>query len=353
MRKWIRRFWPILKWLLTIAILIAVGRQFYQDLRKHATIWREAHLGWSALSGALYILALGCYTLYWMHLLRRLGQRPTLLGSLRAYYVGLLGKYLPGKAWALVIRAGLSANDGVRVGVAGMTSFYEVLTTMSAGVLLAAILFAICGPTSANAVDWHTLRDIIRMKYPASAAIEWQVLVVLSLILLIPVVLPIVPPVFNRLAHRLSSPFRDRDAAPLPNISTAMLLEGFPYGACGWVFMGASLGAALQAVMSQDVGWDATFLARMISYLALGYVAGFIIVVVPSGLGVREFFLTVLLAPEIQSRFDVSADLAAAQAAVAVILLRLSWTAAEIVVAAAVYWLPHRQKVEQERGTRD
>jgi uncharacterized membrane protein YbhN (UPF0104 family) len=220
---------------------------------------------------------------------------------------------------------------------------------MSAGVLLAAILFAICGPTSTDAVHWHTLRDIIRMRHPASAAIEWQVLAVLSLILLIPVAFPIVPPVFNRLAHRVSSPFRDRDAAPLPNISTSMLLEGLLYGACGWVFMGASFGAALQAVTSQDVGWDATFQARMISYLALGYVAGFIIVVVPSGLGVREFFLTVLLTPEIQSRFHVSPDLAAAQAAAAVILLRLSWTVAEMVVAAAVYWLPRRQKVEQQR----
>jgi uncharacterized membrane protein YbhN (UPF0104 family) len=348
MRQWIRRFLPVIKWVLTIAILIAVGRAFYRDLSKHPNIWREAHLGWSAVSGALYILALCCYSTYWMLMLRGLDQTPSFTGSLRAYFLGLLGKYLPGKAWALVLRAGIAANDGVRVSVAGMTSFYEVLTTMTAGALLAAILFALVGPTGAGAVDWDTFVDLLRMRHPESVVVGRNALVLLSLGLMVACGFPIVPPIFNRLAHRLSLPFRDRDAEPLPKIRTSMLLQGLLLGLCGWVLMGLSLAAAVEAVMHVDMPWDAPFLGRMMACMALGYVAGFVIIFMPSGLGVREFFLALLLIPELRDRFGVSSDLAAAQAETAAILLRLSWTAAEVVVAAIVYWFPARQKVEQQ-----
>ena len=47
--------------------------------------------------------------MFWYRLLRQLGQRPTALAAVRAYYIGHLGKYLPGKACALLLRATLSA----------------------------------------------------------------------------------------------------------------------------------------------------------------------------------------------------------------------------------------------------
>ena len=59
-----------------------------------------------------------------------------------------LGKYLPGKAWALVLRATLIRGPEVRLSVAGLSSFYEVLTTMAAGVLLAALLFGLQVPSN-------------------------------------------------------------------------------------------------------------------------------------------------------------------------------------------------------------
>jgi hypothetical protein len=61
---------------------------------------------------------------------------------------------------------------------------------------------------------------------------------------------------------------------------------------------------------------------------------------VPSGLVIREFFLTLLLVPDLTP--FVGSDAAETKAAAAVILLRLVWTASEMVIVPALYFLPAR-----------
>ena len=145
MRRWFRKFWPVLKAVLILAILVAVGRIFARDLeipqkglqRSLEEFWaRLVHPGWLVVSGAFYLLGLGFSAFYWYRLLRDLDQRPGWLAAVRAYYVGHIGKYLPGKAWAVFLRAGLIQGPEVRIGRAILTTFYEVLTTMAGGALL-------------------------------------------------------------------------------------------------------------------------------------------------------------------------------------------------------------------------
>jgi hypothetical protein len=70
--------------------------------------------------------------------------------------------------------------------------------------------------------------------------------------------------------------------------------------------------------------------------VGLSYVAGFLAFMLPSGVGVREGVLEGFLAPELAGRVAHGP----AVATVTVLLLRLLWTTAELVMAAAVYWLP-------------
>src|SRR5262249_10154940 len=149
---------------------------------------------------------------FWTRLLRELGQHPRPVAALRAYYIGMMGKYLPGKAWALVFRALLIQGPGVRVGIATMTSFYEVLTTMTSGALTAAVLFALVGPRTNEGLNWHLLGELLRLETPTSPMLDRSVLTLLSLGLAAAIGIPVVPVVFNRLVHHLSLPFRDADA---------------------------------------------------------------------------------------------------------------------------------------------
>jgi hypothetical protein len=69
-------------------------------------------------------------------------------------------------------------------------------------------------------------------------------------------------------------------------------------------------------------------------------VSGFIIVFLPSGLGAREAMLVLVLVPDISQRLGLAGEDARPLATLTVVLLRLVWTAAELVTVAALYWLP-------------
>jgi hypothetical protein len=97
--------------------------------------------GWLALSALLYLAGLGLSGVFWFAITRRLSAHPTWIMGLRAYFVSQLGKYAPGKALALVIRVGMVLlADRTPAATAALAAFYEVLTTMAAGALLALAL---------------------------------------------------------------------------------------------------------------------------------------------------------------------------------------------------------------------
>lgn len=333
MRYKLRRIWPIVKAVLWLAILYLIGRQFARDLQRPELAQRQLHAGWLVLSGGLYILGLALSALYWDRLLGHLGARPPLGPALRAYYIGHLGKYLPGKAWAVFLRTSLVRGHGVSVGLAALTTFYEVLTTMAAGVLVALVLFAVLGTDAGAELNAETLRHLLWLEQPGEGGLQRPVVVLLSLLLFVATVVPLHPAIFNRLAHRMSLPFRERDAAQLPHIRLVYLLEGLAMTAIGWLFLGASFAAALRGIVGADWPLFDVRTARLPAIMGLSYVIGFVVFVAPGGLGVREFMLTLLLTPELVGIQGMNVADARATVVLAVIVLRLVWTVAELLTA--------------------
>jgi hypothetical protein len=337
----LRQWWPVVKLALGLLILFLIGRQFWRDLQRLDLRSYTLHPGWLAASGALYLLGLAFSALTWRRLLTHFGQRPPLLTTLRAYYIGHLGKYLPGKAWALFLRASLARGNGVGLGLATVTSFYEVLVTMTGGVLVAAVLFLLLAPDTTTRLDLDNLRRIVRLEEP-EGELGRRPLVGMALGLLLPLGTIIAPPVFNRLMHRMSLPFRDKIMGPLPRFRWAYLAEGLLLTGTGWVVLGGSLVAALHAVLGSGPAWSPAMLGRMPAIMGLAYVFGFVILFAPSGLGVREFFLVLFLTPDLVVLLSsdgsaVARETAQGVAVLVVVLLRLVWTAAEM-VAAGVLW---------------
>ena len=85
--------------------------------------------------------------------------------------------------------------------------------------------------------------------------------------------------------------------------------------------------------------WSVAGWLRSTAFVAASYVAAFL-TPAPGGLGVREFILQELLAPQLGAR-----------SVVVVLLLRLLWTVAEVVLAAIVWWFPARlaRRASEER----
>jgi hypothetical protein len=272
------------------------------------------HPGWLALSVMTYAAGLGCWGTFWLRLLHRLGLHPPVLAAYRAYYVSHLGKYVPGKAWAILLRATLL--PGVQPGLAALTATYETLTTMAVGALLAVCL-----------VPWFVA---------GSEGLGWQALGLLAL-----AGVPILPGVFNAVVVRLAKPFLGPAARP-PRFAWSTLPEGLAISGCGWCWLGVSVLALLQALVPEAPAPSAGFTVRCLAYNALSYVAGFLALPAPGGLGVREVILQQLLAAEL--RAEHPEGVAAGLAALAVIVLRLVWTATDLAVAAVAYALPAREE---------
>jgi len=302
-KRWL---WRICKVVVTGIIVFAVGRQFAIDLAKLDWATLELRPGWLLLAALIYLCGLGFSGLFWYRLLWRFGERPNFWPACRAYYVGHLGKYVPGKAVALLLRASLIRGPNVRLGVAIVSAFYEVLTTMAAGALLAAIVFTIQPPQLAG-LTWHPVYTGVLLLGFAG--------------------IPVMPGVFNFVVGRLAERFQLLESFRLPHITLLTLLEGMLFATCGWLLLGLSTWCVFNAVAGEVVYLTWSTGPQFLATVCLAYVAGFLALIVPGGLGVREEIMRQFFPPVLSLDLTV----------LAIVLLRLLWTGTEIIVAGMLY----------------
>jgi glycosyltransferase 2 family protein len=342
MRDWLRKWWWLLKAIVVLAILAAIARAAVRDLRRPEVWQLELHPAWLVLCAAFYLAGLGCSALYWFTLLTDLGQHPAFPKAIRAHYIGQMGKYLPGKAWALFLRSNIVRGPDCRVGVAVITSFYEVFITMAVGALMATVLFGV--QTLENGGHSETrfverIWDVFVGKEAGMSPVDPKTLALGALILFSAIAIPSLPPVFHRLVQRIAIPFRDVDAGPVPTPHLRSMLKGLLITPGCWFLMGASVWTALQAT-NLAPPWGGEAWLRYTAFIALAYVAGFVIIWMPSGLGVREAVLVLLLVPDLSQRLGLDPEAARGYAWGVVFLVRLVWTAGELTTVGLLYLVP-------------
>ncbi len=274
------------------------------DLREQG--WRPADVrpAWLLISGGLYLLAFVPSALFWRHVLAMLGPTPRLLPAVRAYYIGHLGKYVPGKGMVIVLRAALLRGEGVATAAAVASVFFETLTTMAVGAFVAGAILAI----------WH--RDRPQM-------------VLLALVLAAVAGAPALPVVFQRLARLVGM---DRVAPGVIDRLSALRLRGLLIWwlamAIGCLLLGASLWATLRSIDYAPTRSAGREIVLCTAVAALSVVAGFVSMI-PGGLGVRELVMLELLAPAVGS----------GPALICAVLARLVWIVAELAISIILYFM--------------
>jgi dolichol-phosphate mannosyltransferase len=146
--------------------------------------------------------------------------------------------------------------------------------------------------------------------------------------------LPLGLAVLNKLAARIAKKRRGPDARPLPAPSLFLLAQGLLHGACGYCLLALSLSLTVRAILPDAPTWTAETYTADMATVTLSYVAGFVIVVAPGGLGARELVMQWALAPQFAAAHG---EQAAGLAVVVALTLRLTWTIAEVVVGLLLY----------------
>jgi glycosyltransferase 2 family protein len=320
--RWKRTTIAAVKAVVAVVVLWAVGRHVlrtWNDLGDHRLTLHFAP-AWLVASGLLYLAGLSAYGVFYERILRASATPVRLAPALRAYVVSHLGKYVPGKAMVVVMRAGMTVPFGVRASTAAIATFYETLMMMAAGGFVAAAGFAIAGDSGRVSLvvpGWGPLElPVYRL-----AAISGLGLGVVFLVV-------VAPSVFTRLAGLVSLPIPGVGREALPRLSGGLLLRGLAWSSLGWILLGLSQLAVVRAMAVSAMARVPAFdlVPVVVAAVALATVAGFVVAVLPGGLGVREGVLMSALAPALGSDRSV----------VAALVLRLVWVAAELAAAAVL-----------------
>lgn len=309
-----RKLWLAIETVVALVIVTAVAWSFHNTLKgiEPGSLPVRVRAEYLVPAGALYLLAHLCWSSFWVRLLHFEGARVSWWVGLRTYYISQVGKYVPGKVLVPLMRMAMLRPHGAHPVPVGVTAVYETLVSMSAGALLAVLFLPALGVMPAELSGRRTALFAV-------------------------VALPLGLAVLNKLAARIANKRRGPDARPLPAPSLLLLAQGLAHGAAGYALLALSLGLTVRGVVPDVPAWDADAFTRDLAAVALCYVAGFVFVLAPGGLGARELALQWALAPQFAAALGGTAS---AQVAVLIALaLRLTWTVAEAVVGLLFYVL--------------
>lgn len=265
------------------------------------------------IGGALLLAAAGMTAIAvpWRRALRLLGGELPYPEILARYYLGEIGKYVPGGVWPVVGRGELAARAGVARGAA-----YGSVALSLGALYLAAMLVAVAGaPAILAAAEGNGAGDDGAGRY------LWAlVLLPLGLVALHPQVL-------GRLRRLAERALRRPIEATIPSWPQSLLLVGCYIPA--WLLIGTATWAVARG-LGQDVGWFDVAPAAVLSWIV-----GFVLVPVPGGVGVRE-------AVFVAAAGSLDSGVGAAVALLARVLFVVVDAGGALVAAA---WLGHQRVV--------
>jgi hypothetical protein len=251
---------PWRRWLYRAGIALGLALFLYQVVQgwsvfraADACLVRPGYLG---LALALYTVGYGVLMAAWGVIMAGQGVVLGPRAIAQGYMLTALPRYIPGSVWGYLSRnEWLARNHGVGYGVATLTSIMEAGLQLLSAVALAATLL--------TPAPWTLLVAALGL---AAVWLAWIV----------------TPVLWARLGGRPASP---------------ATYTGWWWAAVLYAVFWTLQGGALLAVHHALCAAAPLSLGHSIAAAALAWAAGFLVLFVPAGLGVREWTLTALLAP--------------------------------------------------------
>jgi len=269
--------------------------------------WRQARpllgrLSAPVLLAAWVMVLAGIYATFrsWRAALADLGGSLPPAGARRVFYLGQLGKYLPGSVWPAVIQMRLGRDYRVPQRVSGAAFVVFMLMLIGTGLLVGVPVVPLLGRDAVDEYRW--------------------------LVLVLPVAaLALAPPVLNRV---MAVVLRVARRPPLP----APLSLGGVVRVAGWALVSWLCYGVQVYLLARSLGVEGGGLLWLqgTGAFAAAFVGGLLLVLTPAGAGVREAALLLLLGS------TVTAPVAAVIAVVSRLLFvlgDLAWSAVAVLAA--------------------
>jgi hypothetical protein len=234
--------------------------------------WRQAgpmlgRLSVPTLLAAFALVLAGIWATFcsWRAALDDMGVTPPLVGSLRIFYLGQLGKYVPGSIWPVVTQIRLGRDYQAPPRASGTAFAVFMLMLVGTGLLVGVPVIPLLGR---DAVDQY----------------RWLVLVLPLLVLIV------APPVLNRV---LAVALRLARRPPLP----APLSLAGSLRVAGWLLVAWACYGVHAYLLVRQLGAAGGVLLwlQCTGAFAVAWCAGVLLVVAPAGIGAREAALVLLL----------------------------------------------------------
>lgn len=257
---------------ITIVVIIAwvavrVLRSSWDDLRRTAATLQPS---WSGILLASVSVVAGYAVLIasWRQLLDTWRSPIATMDALRIWFVSSLGKYIPGKVWAIGAMAFLARDAGVSPLAATGSSIIMAIVSIAAG-------FAVIAVAGAGELF---------AAYPTLRVAAWLTIVGTA------VGLAFGPPLLAWAVHTAAR-LVGRPMPEMPQLTRGTLLVVFLANVAAWIAYGVGFGIFWSSLLGHGGG---VTLAALAVYTA-SYLVGYLVLVAPGGLGVRETALVGLL----------------------------------------------------------
>lgn len=270
-RRRLSRIAPFLGVLVGVSGIAFVARTLvtrWDDVRESFSRVDLLPLVASVLVGQLAMTLIGAV---WVHLLQSRGHHAPRRRAMSWYYVGQLGKYVPGGIWPIVGRAELAVRGGVARGDAYKATGYSLVSTYAAAATVVGI---------GSIASWT---------YPA-----------IGLLVAVGVIVGWFALGSARLLARVTGGVARISGR---TIAFPPRREFFTLTALhvpSWILMSLSTSITAHAFGAR-IG-----VTHMLFITSLSWLAGFVVVGVPGGIGVRESIFTALAGGTIGTPVAVS-----------------------------------------------
>lgn len=260
--SWLRR---VAGTLFVVAALFFLGLTVARQQEELRAYEWSLHGGWLALSFALLLCGLVLSSVIWRRVLAAFEHDVPLVPLARVWFVSSLGRYIPGKVWQLVGVADMARALGIDA-VTSITSLalYMLYATVSA-VVLGVYLFP---------------PDAIASLEAPLLAVRW----------LAPAALLLLHPALVRGVLRIGERLLGRE---LRRWQGGVTDGAWIFAMCvgQWLVYGAAFHAFAASLTYAPLALFPYFVASF----GLSFVAGYVVVIAPAGLGAKEGALAFLL----------------------------------------------------------